>query len=329
VEDARPQKKTPEVIAAIEQLMEYETAGDPMTSLKWTKRTTRKIAAELANLTIHVSHTTVGKLLHRMGYSLRVNQKQLVCGTSAPLPNGVRNQQFEYISQLRGDFTAAGNPVISVDTKKKEMIGNFKNNGRSWNAQPIQVKDHDFRSDAEGMAVPYGIYDTQANRGKIILGMSYDTPAFAVGAIDKWWKTEGNNRYANARELLILADSGGSNGVRPLAWRYHLQDRLCDQHTLKVTVCHYPTGASKWNPIEHRLFSEISKNWAGKPLESYETVLKYIRKTTSSTGLRVSAQLDKKIYRKGETFSKEEMNQLSLVRHETLPKWNYSLSPRR
>jgi len=328
VEDARRQKKTPEVIAAIEQLLDFETAGDPMTGLKWTKKTTRKIAAELANLNIHVSHTTVGKLLHRMGYSLRVNQKQLVCGSAALLPKEVRNQQFEYIRQLREAFTSAGNPVISVDTKKKEMIGNFINHGRSWNAVPVQVNDHDFRSDAEGMAVPYGIYDTQANRGKIILGTSYDTPAFAVGAIDKWWRTEGSNRYANARELLILADSGGSNGVRPLAWRYHLQDKLSDQHSLNVTVCHYPTGTSKWNPIEHRLFSEISKNWAGKPLDSYETMLRYIRKTTTTTGLGVTAQLDKRNYVKGETFSKEEMNQLRLVRHETLPKWNYSFSPR-
>ena len=325
---ASQQKKTPEVIAAIEQLMEYETAGDPMTGLKWTQRTTRKIAAVLSNLNIHVSHTTVGKLLHRMGYSLRVNQKQLACGASALLPKELRNQQFEYISQLRDAFAAGGNPVISVDTKKKEMIGNFKNNGQSWHVAPIQVNDHDFRSDAEGMAVPYGIYDTQANRGKIILGTSYDTPAFAVGAIDKWWKTEGGTRYANASELLILADGGGSNGVRPLAWRYHLQDRLCDQHGLKVTVCHFPTGASKWNPIEHRLFSEISKNWAGKPLDSYATMLKFIRKTRSTTGLRVTAQLDTRSYIKGETFSKQEMNQLSLVRHETLPKWNYSLSPR-
>jgi hypothetical protein len=327
VVDARPQKKTPEVIAAIEKFMKYETAGDPMTGLKWTKRTTRKIAAELATLNIHVSHTTVGNLLHRMGYSLRINQKQLACGSSAP-PEEDRNLQFEYIRQLREAFTATGNPVISVDTKKKEMIGNFKNNGRSWSVQPIQVNDHDFRSDAEGMAVPYGIYDTQANRGKIILGASSDTPAFAVGAIDKWWKTEGSKQYANARELLILADGGGSNGVRPLAWRYYLQNQLSDQHALQVTVCHYPTGASKWNPIEHRLFSEISKKWAGRPLDSYETMLKYIRKTTTDTGLKVTAQLDRRTYIKGETFSKEEMNQLWLFRHATLPKWNYSLFPR-
>lgn len=308
--------------------MHFDTAGDPMTGLKWTQRTTRKIAAELATLNIHVSHATVGKLLHGMGFSLRSNQKQLACGSSAPPSKEARNQQFEYISQLREAYAAKGNPVISVDTKKKEMIGPFKNKGQSWNAEPISVYDHDFRSDAVGMAVPYGIYDTQANQGKIIVGTSYDTPAFAVGAINTWWKTQGCKRYATARELLILADSGGSNGVRPLAWRYHLQKTLCDSHALQVTVCHYPTGSSKWNPVEHRLFSEISKNWAAKPLDSYETALKYIRKTTTETGLKVTAQLDPKTYPKGETFSKEEMKQLSLVRHETLPKWNYSIFPR-
>lgn len=326
--DARRSKKTPDVVAAITQLLQFDTAGDPMTGLKWTRRTTRKIAAELATLNIHVSHATVGKLLHEMGFSLRGNQKQLACGTSAPPSMEERDQQFKYIGQLRKTYATAGNPVISVDTKKKEMIGHFKNPGQSWNAEPIQVYDHDFRSDAVGMAVPYGIYDTQANRGKVIVGTSYDTPAFAVGAINTWWKTEGCKRYATSRELLILADGGGSNGVRPLAWRYHLQNTLCDPNALQVRVCHYPTGASKWNPIEHRLFSEISKNWAAKPLDSYETLLKCIRKTTTKTGLKVTAQLDPKTYIKGETFSKEEMKQLSLVRHEMLPKRNYTLFPR-
>jgi len=238
-----------------------------------------------------------------------------------------RNTQFEYISALRQSFEKHGNPVISVDTKKKEMVGNFKNNGQTWNDTPISVNDHDFRSDATGMAVPYGIYDTQANKGKIIVGISSDTPAFAVNAIERWWRTEGGKRYPTSNKLLILADSGGSNGVRPRAWKYNLQNVICNRHNLDVTVCHYPTGASKWNPIEHRLFSEISKNWAGKPLVNYETVLKYIRTTKTSTGLKVTAQLNKNTYAKGESISDEEMEQLTLAKHKVLPKLNYTLAP--
>ena len=309
--------------------MRYETAGDPMSGLKWSKRTTRKIAEELASLNIIVSHKTVGKMLKQMGFSLRANQKQLMSGaTDSAQSREDRNLQFNYISEMREAYAKSGHPVISVDSKKKEMVGNFKNSGRTWDNTPVLVNDHDFRSDATGMAVPYGIYDTQANRGKIVVGISSDTPAFAVSAITQWWKNEGVRRYSKARKLLILADSGGSNGARPRGWKYYLQHKLCDRSHLEVTVCHYPTGTSKWNPIEHRLFSEISKNWAGKPLDSYETALKYIRTTRTTSGLKVTAQLDTKTYLKGETFSDNEMDELALVRHDTLPKWNYSLHPR-
>ena len=308
--------------------MRHEIAGDPISGLKWTKRATRRIAEELATLNIQVSHATVAKLLHQMGFSLRANEKTISSGANVSASaKEERNVQFEYISALRNAFEKQGDPIISVDTKKKEMIGNFKNNGQTWNNTPVSVNDHDFRSDASGMAVPYGIYDTQANKGKIIVGISSDTPAFAVNAIEKWWKTEGNKRYPASTKLLILADSGGSNGVRPRAWKYHLQKVICNQHNLDITVCHYPTGASKWNPIEHRLFSEISKNWAGKPLQNYETVLKHIRTTKTSTGLRVTAQLNKNIYPKGELISENEMAQLTLTRHDVLPKLNYSLAP--
>lgn len=308
--------------------MRHETAGDPISGLKWTKRATRKIAKELVTLNIQVSHATVAKLLHQMGFSLRANEKTISSGANiSASEKEERNIQFEYISALRHTFEKQGDPIISVDTKKKEMIGNFKNNGQTWNNTPVLVKDHDFRSEASGMAVPYGIYDIQANKGKVIVGTSSDTPAFAVNAINKWWKTEGNKRYPTSKKILILADSGGSNGVRPRAWKYHLQNVLCNQHNLDITVCHYPTGTSKWNPIEHRLFSEISKNWAGKPLENYETVLKYIRTTKTSTGLKVTAQLNKNIYPKGESISEEEMVQLKLTRHDVLPKLNYSLVP--
>ena len=308
--------------------MRHETAGDPMSGLKWTKRTTRKIAEELATLNIQVSHATVAKLLHQMGFSLRANEKTISSGVKVSASaKEERNLQFEYISVLRCTFEQQGDPVISVDTKKKEMIGHFKNNGQTWSDAPIPVNDHDFRSEASGMAVPYGIYDTQCNREKIIIGISSDTPAFAVSAIEQWWKTEGKKRYPRSNKLLILADSGSSNGVRPRAWRYYLQHVICNKHQLDITVCHYPTGTSKWNPIEHRLFSEISKNWAGKPLGNYETVLKYIRTTKTSTGLKVTAQLNKNNYPKGESISEYEMAQLALTRHDVFPKLNYSLVP--
>ena len=308
--------------------MHHETAGDPISGLKWTKRATRKIAEELATLNIHVSHATVARLLRYMGFSLRANEKTIASGANISADaRAERNVQFEYIRALRHTFEKRGDPVISVDTKKKEMIGNFKNNGQTWNAAPVSVNDHDFRSDASGMAVPYGIYDTQANQGKIIVGISSDTPAFAVNAIERWWKREGIGRYPASRKLLILADSGGSNGVRPRAWKYHLQTVLCNRHHLDITVCHYPTGASKWNPIEHRKFKKISKNWAGKPLANYETVLKYIRTTKTSTGLKVTAQLNKNIYPKGESISEDEIAQLTLVRHDVLPKLNSSFVP--
>jgi len=300
-----------------------------MTDLKWTKKTTRKIAEELMALNIHISHKTVSKLLHQMDFSLRSNMKSITIGSNqSAQARADRDLQFNYIGERREQFEEHGDPVISVDTKKKEMIGNFKNTGKRWNDSPILVNDHDFRSYAEGMAVPYGIYDTQAVRGKIIVGTSSDTPAFAANAVARWWKTEGKKRYPTSKKLLILADNGGSNGSRPKAWKFHLQNELCDRYGLDVTVCHYPSGTSKWNPIEHRLFSEISKNWAGMPLTDYETVLKYIRKTKTSTGLKVTAQLNTSIYAKGESISKEVMEQLALTRHDILPNLNYTLAPR-
>ena len=241
--------------------MRHDTAGDPITGVKWSRRTTRKIAEELAALGIAVSKNTVGRLLKDMDFKLRVNRKQI-----ASTKNPDRNQQFLYMGQQREQFASQGLPIISVDSKQKEQIGNFKNTGAKWDREPILVKDHDFRSDADGMAIPYGIYDTQANRGAVFVGTSHDTPAFAVDAIAQWWLKEGCQRYPAARELFILADGGGSNGPRCRAWRKAIQDTICTPLGLIVTVAHYPPGASKWNPIEHRLFSQISKNWAGEPL---------------------------------------------------------------
>lgn len=315
-------KKTAEVIKTIEALMKHETAGDPITGLKWTKRTTGKIADALRALEISISPNTVARLLKDLGYSLRVNHKNL---SRTSDPN--RDQQFCYIAELRERFSRGDAPIISVDTKKKEKVGNFKNDGVAWNKQSVQVNDHDFLSDAIGMAIPYGVYDLRANRGSVFIGWSHDTPEFAVSSISKWLRYDGRRRYPGAEELLILADGGGSNGSKPRAWKRELQ-ALCDRQGVSITVCHYPPGTSKWNPIEHKMFSCISNNWAGRPLDSYETIKNYISTTTTSTGLKIKAYLDGKQYQEGVRVSNEEMELLNIERHETLPDWNYTLRPR-
>jgi hypothetical protein len=302
--------------------MEYDTAGDPMTGLKWTRRTTEKIACELAKLGgIEVSANTVGRILKGFGYSLRVNHKKISSGTG---PN--RDAQFKKIGAIRDRFSRRGLPVISVDTKKKELVGNFKNPGVAWNKQAVAVNDHDFRSQGLGLAVPYGIYDLQANRGSVFVGASHDTPQFAVASIEKWWRYDGHRRYTKAKELLILADCGGSNGYRCRAWKHQLQ-QFSNRHRIKITVSHYPPGTSKWNPIEHRLFSEISKNWAGRPLDSFATIRNYISTTSTTTGLAVKAYLDRKFYAKGIKINVEQMNQLNIRKHNALPNWNYTVTP--
>ena len=294
-----------------------------MTDLRWTRKTTEKIANELYLLGISVSARTVSRLLKQMDFSLRVNHKKRSNGSSKN-----RDEQFSQIADLRELFAADCNPIISIDTKKKELVGNFKNPGVAWNQEPEEVNDHDFRSLASGIAIPYGVYDMLANRGTLFVGMSSDTPRFAVESVEKWWRTEGQARYPDSNRLAILADGGGSNGSRCRVWKWGLQNLLCDRHGLTVTVAHYPPGASKWNPIEHRLFSEISKNWAGKPLRSHETVLKLIRGTKTTTGLRVRAHLVRKKYRKGIKVTGHQMDELDLERHHPLPLWNYTLHPR-
>ena len=303
--------------------MKHDTAGDPMSGLKWTHRTTEKIAAQLQSLEIGVGPRTVARLLTKLGFSLRVNHKKR-SNDSPPQ----RDEQFAEIAQLRERFEFDGAPIISVDTKKKELVGNFKNPGVAWNREPIAVNDHDFRSGADGIAIPYGVYDLHANRGTIFVGTTYDTPLFAVDSVEKWWRTEGKKRYPGSRELAILADGGGSNGSRCRAWKHGLQDRMCDRHGLSITVAHYPPGTSKWNPIEHRLFSEVSKNWAGKPLDSYDTILEYLRSTRTSTGLQVRAHLVRRPYAKGISISAPEMKKLALNELDPLPAWNYSIHPR-
>ena len=315
------------MIAQIAQVMKHETAGDPISGLKWTHKTTEKIAKQLAHLNIEVSPKTVARLLKGEGYSLRLNHKTIESGIKNPPPREIRDQQFEYISQMREAFARRGSPIISVDAKKKEMIGNFKNNGASWEKASYQVIDHDFPSDSDGRAIPYSIYDTLANLGFVVVGTSHETPTFVVEAIVLWWRLCGLKMYPKVKELLILADCGGGNSARSRGWKYHLVHQLCVPYKLTVTVCHYPPGASKWNPADHRLHPEISKNWAGKPLVNYETVINYIRTTKTDTGLRVRARLIRKHYPKGEKVSDADMAQLPIIRHETRPNWNYTLKP--
>ena len=307
--------------------MKYETAGHPISGLKWTRKTTEKIAEQLKVIGINVSSNTVCRLLKEMGFSLRVNCKKIVSGTSNPPDPQKRDQQFNHMASLQEQFTVQGLPTISVDTKKKEMIGNFKNNGQAWQQKATDVYDHDFPTHALGKAVPYGIYDTQKNSGTVFVGHSADTPSFAVECIAKWWKQYGKAQYPDSKELLIMADAGGSNSCRSRVWKYKLQKCLCNEHGLSVSVCHYPPGSSKWNPIEHRLFSEISKNWAGRPLDSFETVLKYLRTTKTSTGLNVKAHYVKKQYEKGERVSDKQMEKLQIEKHEILSNWSYKLTP--
>jgi hypothetical protein len=252
-----------------------------------------------------------------------VNHKK-IAGKSHPQ----RNVQFEYIRSRRRRCERKAIPVISVDTKKKEMVGRFKNAGALWSRDARAVLDHDFRSDAVGMAIPYGIYDTVANRGTVFVGNSHDTAAFALDSIVAWWRSQGRHRYPDATQLLILADNGGSNGSSHRAWRHALQHKLVDPFGLTVTVCHYPPGTSKWNPIEHRLFAQISRNWAGEPLTSFELLLNYIRTTTTETGLRVTARLRPGNYPTGIKISADDMKRLALKPHAVCPQWNYTIRPR-
>jgi hypothetical protein len=269
------------------------------------------------------SPPTVSRLLRDRDYSPRVNSKQ-----EAGQDHPDRGEQFRYLEAQKQAFLSAGKPVISVDTKKKELIGNFANAGQTWCQGPERVHTHDFRQDALGRAVPYGIYDLHRNRGAVYVGESADTPRFAVDAIVARWRAEGQAAYPEAEELLVLADSGGSNGYQPRAWKGQLQEQLADRLGLTVTVCHYPTGCSKWNPVEHRLFGPISVNWAGQPLRTFERLVGLIRGTTTRSGLTIHAERLPGEYPTGETLTDPEMEQLQLERHATCPRWNYTIRPR-
>jgi hypothetical protein len=266
---------------------------------------------------------TVAELLRAEDFSPRVNIKRF---TGPPHPD--RDRQFRYLREYREFFRARGWPVISVDAKKSELVGNFKNAGALWCWHAEEVNAHDFLTDARGRAVPYGVYDVLANRGFVQVGLSANTPEFAAAAVRAWWTRLGCKRYGGRGRLLILADAGGSNGYRPRLWKKCLQEELADRYGLEVTVCHYPTGASKWNPIEHRLFGPISVNWAGEPLRSVERLLALVRGTTTTGGLAVTAAADERVYATRRRVSDAEMKELRIRHHDTCPRWNYTISPR-
>ena len=312
----------PTLMTDLERLLADEIAGDLMTETTWVRSSSRKISKTLAEMGYPVSHVLVCRLLKKLGFKLRHNKKR-EGGSRHP----DRDEQFRYIATQKMDFAGQGQPVISVDTKKKELIGGFRNHGRIWCREAIEVHEHDFTSTAECRAVPFGMYDLGRNEGYVTIGVSNDTPEFAVNAIAGWWEREGRAAYPSASRLLILADCGGTNGCRVRAWKLRLQRAICDRFGLTVTVCHYPPGCSKWNPIERRLFSHISMNWEGKPLRSLDLMLGYIRGTTTVTGLRVKASLDERTYRKGEAVTKDEIEGLRLSASATLPMWNYTISP--
>jgi len=310
--------------AALLDMVAAETAGDPMNDHKWVRSSLRSLRQRLRQAGYAVSMPTIRRLLKAHGFSLRVNAKEKDPRSQPP----DRDIQFRYIETQKQNFMASGDPIISVDTKKKELIGNFKNAGQTWRQKADAVNVHDFLSDSQGRVSPYGLFDMQRNEGTVYVGLSSDTPEFAVAAIVRWWHDHGQPVYPNATRLLILADGGGSNGYRPRLWKEQLQSQLSDALGLSLTVCHYPTGCSKWNPIEHRLFSQISINWAGQPLRTLETMLGLIRGTTTQTGLRVSAHLLEGLFTTGRKVSDAVMKTLNMTRHAVCPRWNYTIRPR-
>jgi len=301
--------------------LQDETAGDPIRGTKWTRKTLRKLVKELRRKKFKIGRESVRRLLKGLDYSLCRNRKE-----RSKRQDPDRDRQMRYLARKRRTFLKAKKPVISVDCKKKELIGNFKNPGRTWRREARSVLATDFPSDADGKAIPYGVYDVARNRGFVGVGVSHETAEFAVSVIRGWWNTEGRAAYPDTTELLIQADGGGANANDSWLWKWELQ-RLADETGLTIIVTHYPTSASKWNWIEHRLFNHISANWAGEPLVRCETVLKFIRTTTTETGLCCTAYLDRKHYRTGLKVSPEQKATIRLRNHRVLPKWNYTIRP--
>jgi hypothetical protein len=313
----------PGVRDALERLVEPTTRGDPQSPLRWTCKSLMQLARELCAQGHEISHVSVGVLLKQMGYSLQGNRKTLE-GASHP----DRNAQFEYINDKTQAALCAGQPVISVDTKKKELVGHYKNGGKQWRPQgePELVKVHDFVDKELGRANPYGVYDVASNLGWVSVGTDHDTASFAVATIRRWWLAMGQAAYPTAKELMIMADGGGSNGSRVRLWKLELQ-RLANEFGLSIRVSHFPPGTSKWNKIEHRLFSYISLNWRGQPLVSHEVIVQLIAATTTRKGLKVHAELDTTLYEKGIKVTDAEFAAIRMVRDQFHGEWNYVISP--
>lgn len=313
----------PDLLTELDCLVDPVTRGDPMSSLRWTCKSTRQLSKALRQKSINISHVSIAEMLKVMGYSLQANAKVNEGGDHPD-----RDKQFQYINALSGKYLSKKHPVISVDTKKKELIGNFKNAGREWelSKDPIKVNVYDFEDKIMGKAVPYGVYDVAKNEGFVNVGKSYDTSSFAVSSIRRWWIEMGQQFYTKTNKLLITADGGGSNGYRRRLWKTELQ-KFCNEFNLEVTVGHLPPGTSKWNKIEHRLFSFITMNWRGKPLESFETIVSLIGSTTTRKGLKVKSVLDETEYQKGIVVEDKEMDLLNINPHIFHGEWNYTIKP--
>lgn len=307
--------------------MKHHTAGDPVKGYKWSRKSTYSIARQLEHIGINACASTVGRLLKAKGYSLRKNRKNLETPTGKRPDRKRRNVQFLYINKQRCQYEHRELPVISIDTKNRELIGQFYQSGLSWGREPIPVYDHDFPSAAKGVGIPHGIYDVIRNEGFVSVGTSKDTAEFAVDNLYAWWLKIGCFAYPHADEILILADCGGSNGYRSRLWKQQLQEQFCNPLSMKVRICHYPPGASKWNPIEHRLFAFISRNWAAQPLDRHQTMLNFIRSTSTKTGLVVHARLNRRKYQRGIRIPDEQMELIRLTNYTSNSQWNYSIVP--
>src|ERR1043166_6307996 len=314
--------RDPGIEPALELMLSDEIAGDPMGQQRWMRSSIRELSRRLKEQGHKVGHGAVARLLRKMGYSLQVMKKR-----QAGAQHPERDEQFKYIAIIKAKFLQEGLPVISIDTKKKELIGNYRREGKTWRLKPTEVDSY-FAGYARCVAVPFGIYDLAKNIGYVTVGISGNTSEFAVSCLTNWWEYHGQLAHPRADHVLILADGGGGNGYNLRTWKNDLQERLSDAFGLNVTVIHYPPGCSKWNPVEYRLFSQISINWAGQPLRSLDVMLAYIRGTTTITGLKVEARLDQGIYRKGRKVTERQLKELALSTHDVCPRWNYTIAPR-
>jgi len=308
------------VIDLLNELMKEDTAGDPMGNQKWSRKDTRELSVQMKQRGVSISAGTVSKALKENGFSLRVNRKAINESNHVD-----RDLQFRQIAEIKKRFQDGGVPILSVDSKKKELIGEFKNDGAVWRKTDREVFTHDFRSHASAIAAPYGLFECLKNRGTVVIGTSADTSEFAVDAIGLWLTTTAFNSYPGMRKFLILCDCGGSNGYRTRLWKTRLHQQIALQYGLEITVCHYPPGASKWNPVEHRLFSFISMEWRGQPLVSLDFMKNKIEATTTKTGLTVQAIINDKIYEKGIKIANDEFAKVKINYHDILPSWNYTI----